>query len=848
MGPPPEKTPAGSARTTVPPLLPWQPCLIAYAAGIAAVAFPWLGLCALGLLALFPRPARGRPRLWHFGLAFGLGLAAGALAMPALPRDAPPCLAQRKPVDLVGEVAAVEGRPGGRLAVTLEGVVATGGDCPGTPLPGRLALAIDQPAFRPVPGETLAVTARLRTTGGFDNPGGADFVFLRRLEGIFYRAYARGDRGQVRRLAPGGNALALRREALLRAVEAALAPPGDADSVSRAALAAPAGDDSLSPAARAMTVALVFGDLSGFSPDDLDVLRRASLSHTLALSGMNVSYVVAVAAALAWAIGRLRPGLFLRLPRPYLTLALAAPLVAGYCWLGGYSPSLYRAACMFGCCAVLLFSGRQAPLLDGLFLALGIMLAAMPLAVFDARLQLSALAVAGIGLFWAPFAAFCRRLPGPWPLRWPLVGLLGVLWTSLCAEAAVLPVVCRLFGDLNFNPWINVLWLPPLGLVVTPLALVGAVLVPVPGLSSLGGLALWAAAWGCEGLMRGLAFLDAHQMLVTTAVLRPRWPEALGCLGLFAALAVTLAGGRRPVAAMGCCLALLVGPGLWRAVSDLRAGPSLTVLDVGQGQSVVLALPGGRRYVIDAGGLYGDFDVGRAVVGAFLADGAPPRLEAALASHPHADHVKGFVSLLARFDVGAFYDNGGRPEGALAAPMARSLADRAIPRAALAAGDRLELGDGYALEVLHPGPGDDRSGNNGSLILRLTRGGVGLAVIPGDAERGVLSRLAASGAQLSATVLILPHHGSVTGFSRRFLAAVSPKVAIASCGDTWAFPASKVEAFLARQGCPVLATNRDGAVTVNLAASGDMPSVARQAAPTGGDAVKKPFATPPVPR
>lgn len=833
MGPPPEKTPPAEGRA-VPPLLPWQPCLLAYAAGIAAVVFPVAGLCALGLLALFPRPAPGRPRLWTYVLAFGLGAGAAALAMPAPPRETPPCLAQRAPLDLTGRVAEVEARPGGRLSVALEGVRITGGDCRQAPLPGRLALSVDQPAFRPVPGETLAVTARLRTTGGFDNPGGPDFALLRRLEGVFYRAYARGDKGQVRRLAPSDDLLALRREALRQAVAARLAPPEGADAPDRAG--------------RAMTAALVFGDLSGFSQNDLDVLRRASLSHTLALSGMNVSYVVALAAGLAWAIGRLRPGIFLRLSRPYLTLFLAAPLVAGYCWLGGYSPSLYRAAFMFGCCAVLLFSGRHAPLLDGLFLALGLMLAAMPLVVFDVRLQLSALAVAGIGLFWPPFSALCRRVRWPGPVRWPVLGLLGVLWTSLCAEAAVMPVVCRLFGDLNFNPWINVVWLPPLGLVVTPLALIGAVLLPVPGLSWLGGWALAAASWCCELLMRALAALDAGHLLVTTAVLRPSWPEALGCLGLLAALAIALAGGGKATAAMLASLALLAGPGLWRAVCDLRDVASLTVLDVGQGQSVALSLPGGRRYVIDAGGLYGDFDVGRAVVGAFLAAGAPPRLEAALASHPHADHVKGFVSLLARFDVGAFYDNGGTPEGALAAPMARALADRAIPRASLAAGDRLDLGDGYALDVLHPGPSDDRSGNNGSLVLRLTRDGVGLAVMPGDAERGVLSRLAACGAQLSAEVLVLPHHGSVTGLSRRFLAAVSPKVAIASCGDTWAFPSPKVEAFLARRGCPVFATNRHGAVTARLGAAGETPVVETRIAPEGGGAAKMPFASAVSPR
>jgi competence protein ComEC len=440
----------------------------------------------------------------------------------------------------------------------------------------------------------------------------------------------------------------------------------------------------------------------------------------------------------------------------------------------------------------------------------------MPLAAFDARLQLSALAVAGIGLFWPPFAAFCARSTLKKPWRWIVLGGLGILWTSLCAEAAVMPVVCRLFGDLNFNPWLNAPWLPLLGVVVTPLALIGLALLPVPFLAGPGTALLLAAAWCCEGLMRCLAFLDANNLLVTRAVLRPSWPEMLGCFGLLAALAVTLSGRRRPLAALLASLALLVGPTIWRCLEDAREQVVLTVLDVGQGQAVALSLPGGRRLLVDAGGLYGNFDVGRAVVGAFLTDGRAPRLAMALASHPHADHVKGFLSLLDRFAVGRFLDNGGTPEGALAAPMAATLARRAVPHGSLAAGDRLDLGHGLAVAVLHPGPQDDLSGNNGSLILRLTWNGRGLAVIPGDAERPVLRRLAAADPDLAADVLVLPHHGSATGLAKRFHTAVRPRIAIASCGDGGRYPSPKVVASLARLGCVTYATNVNGAVAVRF--------------------------------
>jgi competence protein ComEC len=316
--------------------------------------------------------------------------------------------------------------------------------------------------------------------------------------------------------------------------------------------------------------------------------------------------------------------------------------------------------------------------------------------------------------------------------------------------------------------------------------------------------------------MTALDWLDGRGLLVTVTVLRPAWPELLGCFGLLACLALVIAGRARPMAALLVSCGLLLGPGLWRGLAGSRETVTLTVLDVGQGQAVCLDLPGGQRLLVDGGGLFGPFDVGQAVVGAFLTDGRPPRLDTILASHPHADHIKGLNFLLEQFWVGRFLDNGGLAATEPGRPLLATAHKRGIAHASLLAGDRLDLGHGLALTVLHPGAEDDRSGNDGSLVLRLTWHERGLAILPGDAEHGVLRRLADSGEALGAEVLVLPHHGSATSLSRRFYAAVSPRLAIASCGDIRPAPASKVVQSLARLGCATVATNRRGAVTVRF--------------------------------
>lgn len=848
--------PQDDAGRGVPPLLPWQPCLLAYVGGILGLEYPASALVGLALLALFvgglsplvgplKHAGAGPPaqqvsaflkqtRLWLMGrnarpglpalvAAFALGLGAGWLALPATPAT-PPCLTA-KPATAIGRVASADPRPGRRLALVLDEVRLNGQDCADAPLPGRLAVTFDHPDLTPVPGDILAVTGRIRPTAGFANPGTTDFAFLRRLEGVFFRVYAKGGRGDLTRLTASDDSLAIWRQALQGRVAAALAPPPDA----------PAGDSAAS-AGRAMVAALLFDDKSGFTETDLDLVRRASLAHTLALSGMNVAYVVGLAAALVLAVGRLCPGVYLRLPRQKLIVVAAAPLVVAYCWIGGGSPSLVRAALMFAAFGVMLLLGRDKALFDGLFLALAAFLVVSPLAAYSASLQLSALAVAGIALFWSPFVRATSRVPGHGTLaRAILVGGLGILWTSLSAEAAVLPLIARLFGDFAFAPWINLLWLPILGCLVMPLVLCGAAAAAVPGLDAVAAALLMAGADCCAWLMRGLAALDAQGLLTARAVLRPSAPELLGCYGLLAALALAVASKRPlPKAALAVSLLLLTGPSLARGLEAFSPEVAVTVLDVGQGQSVAVAVPGGQRLLIDAGGLFGSFDVGRAVVGAFLADGRPPRLELVIASHPHSDHVKGYVSLLDRFAIGTYLDNGGAPEGELGPALADVLARRHIPTRSLAAGDRLDLGGGLVLEVLHPGPDADLSHNNGSLVLRLTRNGRGLALFPGDAETSVLRKLAASGQNLQAEVLVLPHHGSSSSLSRRFYAAVAPKIALASCGDAGHYPSAKVVEALARVHCPVLATKDYGAVTVRLDGEGGIIGLQtmREASPT----------------
>lgn len=252
------------------------------------------------------------------------------------------------------------------------------------------------------------------------------------------------------------------------------------------------------------------------------------------------------------------------------------------------------------------------------------------------------------------------------------------------------------------------------------------------------------------------------------------------------------------------------------------------MLDVGQSQALALEWPGGRLLLDGGGSLSPRFDPGRDVVAPALTANRPPRLNMVLASHADLDHVRGLIAILETFDVAAF----GRSalpfirekdgDDSDAARLEAMRLRRRVPLREFRAGDTLDLGGGLSLDIVHPPERGRFSSNNGSLVARLTLRGHGLALLCGDAQKPALRRMLQSGADLRADVLVLPHHGSATSLSPDFYDAVSPRVALISCGayNSFGFPRPEVLAALAERGIPVLTTARHGELRATWTGAG----------------------------
>ncbi len=267
-----------------------------------------------------------------------------------------------------------------------------------------------------------------------------------------------------------------------------------------------------------------------------------------------------------------------------------------------------------------------------------------------------------------------------------------------------------------------------------------------------------------------------------------------------------------------------------RPRSPLGEQPSLclTVLDVGQGDALLVSFPGDRYWLVDGGGSSGGgFDVGRKKLLPALRRLGIDHLEKVFMTHAHADHFEGLFAVLDSLEVDELW----LPERAGLKPRARALVQLAIRM-------EVEVREAAKGAVLAPPPGparaellypfigwreqlmDSESGiNNSSIVVRLALGEVSF-LLTGDIEAAAEEMLVAGGMLQRSTVLKVPHHASKTSSTAAFVEAVDPLVAVTGIGENnrFGFPHSSVSARYLGRGTTLLWTARHG--TLRLCTDG----------------------------
>ncbi|MGI8740392.1 MAG: DNA internalization-related competence protein ComEC/Rec2 [Gammaproteobacteria bacterium] len=342
----------------------------------------------------------------------------------------------------------------------------------------------------------------------------------------------------------------------------------------------------------------------------------------------------------------------------------------------------------------------------------------------------------------------------------------------------------------------NLVAVPWIGLVIGPLILIAVALLPVaPGLAasllnvSDYGLDL---LWRVLELLAALPFAQWHQAPVGWTLL----PATVGMVWL-------LAPHGWPARWLG--LLLLLPMAMVAPVRPAPGGYTITLLDVGQGLAAVIET---RNHVLvyDTGPRFSDyFNAGDAAVIPYLRRRGIERIDTLVISHRDNDHSGGAAAVLAAFPVTKLLTSAPRRFDQMRAARCR-------------AGQRWRS-DGVTFEILHPSTVDTwPSTNNRSCVLRVVSAG-GAVLLPGDIEADAERALVRThAARLASDVLVVPHHGSATSSSARFIEAVGPELALVSTAyrNQWGFPAQEVLARYHRRSIAVENTATSGALTVTV--------------------------------
>lgn len=687
----------------------------------------------------------------------GLAWAWGAAAMQIA--DDLPASLEGVDVDVAGYIAslpdAIQDDPQFLLDVS---------DAPAD-VPSRIRLAWYRAPTTPRVGELWRFTVRLKRRNGFANPGGFDYEGHLFREGVGATGYVRED-GVNQRVARAEHRYFIDqlRERIADRIEAALGRTPTLGVIQ----------------------GLAIGDTHAMTPEQWRVFAATGTTHLMAISGLHISMIAALAAWAGGAIVRVRSA------QARGWSAMHGQVIAGgaaaliYSMLAGLSIPTQRTLIML----CIYFAARW--LRSNICVAHALGLSLIGVLIVDPFAPLNIGAWLSFGAVAVILLTVSGRLARDGAIR-------SFSRVQLALTIGLTPLLLGAFGSLSLiSPLANAIAVPLFTLLIVPLILLGAVAAA---------LSTTIGAW----------VLSAPDALLSIA-----WPA----LEWFARQPFALVHFPAPTfptfAGLAIGTLLLVAPGIWpmRVVGVLLSAPfildrpappavgdfTLAVLDVGQGLASVVRTHS-HVLVYDAGPSFQTGrDTGELVLAPYLRARGVRAIDLLMISHGHQDHEGGARSVTAELPVRT---------------TRRGPSVEALQGEVCARGQRW-IWDDVTFTVLHPTKADAAADNDSSCVLEI-RGRGGSALLTGDIEADAEAELVRGGLS-PVDVVVAPHHGSRTSSTVMFVSELQPRLAVFSAGyrNRWNFPRADVVERWRTAGAQTLTTAQSGAVEVASSAQTPM--------------------------
>jgi competence protein ComEC len=544
--------------------------------------------------------------------------------------------------------------------------------------------------------------------------------------------------------------------------------------------------------------------LRGNIPDSLNqAFSRTGTAHILAISGLNISIVIAMFLSL----GIL---LFGRQRSTYIWLALVATWL--YTLLAGMNPPVIRAAIMGSLFLIAEYLGRQGSAIIALVFAAAVMVGIQPQLLWSVSFQLSFLAMAGLILFYPYFQTWGRKgVALLFKNREKIVPTASIITdgfaATLAAIVAVGPLIAYNFGVVSLVGLPATFFsLPALPAIIVTTALVAFVGLFALLASQILGWLAWLFLSYFVFLVQGFDALPFSSFQVSTISTWHIWGYYVILAGVIASLnyriqladfSSRLTSGIRKVAEgipkprLGFSMKWLVLPLLVVAIlvwSVALTTPDdklhVSFLNVGQGDAILIQTPNGQNILIDGG-------PDPQKINLELSKKLPfwdRTIDLVVCTQPQADHITGLVDVLQRYKVKQVLE----PESEVSynssiyQEWCNLVEEKQIKKAIAQAGQQIDLGNGIKMEVLNPPAtlfkGTSADVDNNGAVLRLSWGEASF-LFTADIREEAEFELIGQRANLKSTVLKVSHHGSKTSTTSQFLAAVDPEMTVISVGE-----------------------------------------------------------------
>lgn len=538
----------------------------------------------------------------------------------------------------------------------------------------------------------------------------------------------------------------------------------------------------------AFTQALLLGDSTELSYETETSFRLSGIRHIIAVSGLHVSILYGLLSTIT-------------LKRRYLTALVGLPLLLLFAAVAGFTPSVVRACIMVALMMASMALNREYDPPTALGFATVLMLLINPLTITSAGFQLSVASVGGIFLFQAPIQNWLMKFFGQWRgiFRKLGSGIASSVAVSLSATILTTPLSAYYFGAVSIVSVLTNL----LTLWVISFIFYGIIFVCLLNLFWTSGAAMlaWLVSWPIRFVLTVSKLLAGLPL----SAVYTRSPYITAWLVfLYILLLVFLVSRKKRPAILGCCavlalcIALLAG-----CVEPLLDECRVTVMDVGQGQSILLQSEG-HTYLVDCGGDRDD-ETADIVAETLLCQGID-HLDGIIITHYDLDHAGALANLLTRVETDLLLLPATDTENV--GPELAALTDGAL----VYVGENLELTYGDSVITIF-GPTFSKESNENSLCVLFQTENCDI-LITGDrgtyGERMLMRQMEFPQVEL----LIVGHHGSKYSTCQQLLDEVMPETAIISVGDgnPYGHPTQEVLDRLEAIGCPVYRTDFGGTI------------------------------------